>query len=942
MVQEVFDVLKLERRKRFVGAKKAVTIALIVALPSLVFADAVKPARVQAVVQGLLDSGDGPVKTSAGDTIRQIVAKRDAKGDVQFYLVKISPDGFVIVSADDYVEPIIAMSGDGRYEADPQNPLYVMVQRDTRERRDWARQLKAKYHSRRYNLASSFALPKAAVHARKRWQSLPYVTAKKSPQLSALASNTYSVAGVSSIADMRVPPFVETKWSQGTAQGQNCYNYYTPSNYVSGCVATAMAQIVRYHRYPTAGVGQITQQCTNNGTPYNCTTGGGDGVGGAYNYDQMTLAPGSSAYNATNWKMIGSLMRDAGVAAKMMYAPGGSGAYVSNTSTGMRNIFGYANAVYGYNLDSKIPGGSVAAINSNLNGGFPVMLAITSTGGGHMVVADGWGMVGSTMYHHVNLGWGGSYDAWYNLPNIDAGYNFTVLAAVTFNMFPTQTGEILSGRVTDSDGVGVAGATVTATPEDASPSFTAVTNAKGYYGIPVAANKTYDLTSTAYSYGDGVLNDVAITSTQDGCYSGWGGKTDQDITMAAHVGVTLEVTGLQTSTYLRWSSPSAANMPSETVYIRRDTGAYPSTPSDGVLAYTGTAAEFHDTGLQSGQTYYYTIWLDDGSPYATNLAGGVTNVTATTDPGTAVLVWRSSTGQLVQWRLAQNGSLHSFAYVLPNAVGAAWNVFGTADFDGDGVDDVVWRNTTTGEVIVWFITLDGRMRSFHRVGTILDTNWTLGGVGKIDGDNVPDLIWHNQQTSVVHHWLMNGDGTIKSASDVHTTGVSALTWKIAGVGDLDNDGISDILWHNKQTGGMVWWKLDSAGKFVSVKWIINSLATGWEIRAIGNINGDAYADIILHHSTSGYVAFWTLDSGANIDTYGLVHSSGANTSTWKPVGLVDIDGDGVDDLVWRNLKSGSVDFWKLDSAGKFVSATNVYSAVGLTWTINDTINVASN
>ena len=931
---------------RLFKAKTVACFALMVILPTFAFADPVDSARVQAVVQGLLDSGDGPVRTSAGDTIRQIVAKRDAKGDVQFFLVKIAPDGFVIVSADDYVEPIIAMSGSGRYEPDPQNPLYAMVQRDTRERRDWARQLKLKQSRRRYNLASSHALPKAALKARNRWQALPYATTKKTPQLSAMANDTYAVAGLGSLADVRVSPLVQTKWSQGTAKGQNCYNYYTPNNYVSGCVATAMAQIVRYHRYPTAGVGQVSQTCSVDGASQTCTTRGGDGNGGAYDYDLMTLAPNSSSYNSASWQMIGSLMNDAGVAAKMMYGSGGSGAYVSNTSSGMRNIFGYSTAVYGYYLDNKIPGGTVAAINSNLNGGFPVMLAITAVHNGstigHMVVADGWGMAAGSMYHHVNLGWGGSYDAWYNLPNIDAGYNWSVVAAVTFNMFPTHAGEILSGRVVDGDGVGVAGATVTATPEDASPSFNATTNAKGYYGIPVAANKTYDLTSTATDYGTGTLDNIAITSTSDGCYGGWGSYYGADITMAAHNGVTLEATGLQTSNYLRWTSPSGAGMPSETVYIRRATGSYPATSSDGVLVYSGTDATYHDTGLASGETYYYTIWLNDGSAYAANPAGGTTNATATTDPGTAVLVWRSSTGQLVQWRLAENGSLHSYAYVYASAVGAAWNVFSTADFDGDGIDDVVWRNTSTGEVIIWYITLDGRLKSFHRVETILDSNWKLGGVAKLDGDNVPDFVWHHQTTNAVHHWLMNANGTIKSSAAVHSTGVSALSWKIAGFGDLDQDGVSDILWHNINTGGIVWWKLDNAGKFVSVKWIINSLATGWEIKAFGNINGDANPDIILHHKTNGYVAFWTLNSAVEIDTYGLVHSSAANAATWKPVGLVDVDGDGVDDLVWRNLSSGSVDYWKLGSDGKFVSAANVYAAVGLSWTINDTINVNSN
>ena len=57
-------------------------------------------------------------------------------------------------------------------------------------------------------------------------------------------------------------------------------------------------------------------------------------------------------------------------------------------------------------------------VNPNLDAGYPVLFGITGAGG-HAIVCDGYGYNPSTMYHHLNMGWSGNDDAWYNLPTID-------------------------------------------------------------------------------------------------------------------------------------------------------------------------------------------------------------------------------------------------------------------------------------------------------------------------------------------------------------------------------------------------------------------------------------------------------------------------------------------------------------------------------------------
>jgi hypothetical protein len=70
---------------------------------------------------------------------------------------------------------------------------------------------------------------------------------------------------------------------------------------------------------------------------------------------------------------------------------------------------------------------------------------------GHAVLCDGYGYNYSTLYHHLNMGWNGIDDAWYNLPVIDADTGFNAITSCLYNIYTSGSGEIISGRVFDSE-----------------------------------------------------------------------------------------------------------------------------------------------------------------------------------------------------------------------------------------------------------------------------------------------------------------------------------------------------------------------------------------------------------------------------------------------------------------------------------------------------------
>jgi hypothetical protein len=240
---------------------------------------------------------------------------------------------------------------------------------------------------------------------------------------------------------------------------------------------------------------------------------GSDGSGGAYNWSDMVLVPDCSTTDV-QLRAIGALCYDAGVSANMEYAPEGSSADAFIAAEALTTTFKYSNAVKGFNLGSDLGAGLIGMVNPNLDAGNPVILGIWRTQNGHAVICDGYGYSDSTLYHHLNMGWSGIDDAWYNLPNVDAHIQYSTVIACIYNIFISGTGEVISGLVTDISGKPVAGAKVTA--NSGALQYNAITNKKGIYALEkVPSNETYiiGVMKTGYLFNDQI---VTTGTSRDG------------------------------------------------------------------------------------------------------------------------------------------------------------------------------------------------------------------------------------------------------------------------------------------------------------------------------------------------------------------------------------------------------------------------------------------
>ena len=486
------------RKRGFIGA---VTSLIIFSLAICLFPDSAALAKPTTANQAqhlvrfwLARHKNRPLNTPLGSTIKEIKIFRNQAGDILYFAVSLSPDGFVIIPGDDLVEPIIAFAPTGEYDPSDKNPLAALVNQDVPRRLALAHEVEARAQAR--------GVPLEPVGFRRRARD-QWVTWQSEP----LTADAPAGGSLTSVSDVRVALLIKSRWSQTTEGTKACYNYYTPpnspssaSNYPCGCVATAMAQIMRYFQWPIAGVGTPSFAITVNGIPQDRTLRGGDGLGGPYDWTSMVLDPNSST-GTPERQAIGALTYDTGVAVHMEYTSDASGADPQDVQRALVNTFGYSNAIWGTSSTTISTDNLLPMLNPNLDAGLPVLLGISNFAEGHAVVADGYGYNTSTLYHHLNLGWAGTADAWYNLPTVNAGgYSFTQVAACVYNIYPSGSGEIISGRVLDAAGNPLSGATVTATRTNGG-AYQATTNDQGIYALAqVPSSSTYTLSAVKPFY----------------------------------------------------------------------------------------------------------------------------------------------------------------------------------------------------------------------------------------------------------------------------------------------------------------------------------------------------------------------------------------------------------------------------------------------------------
>ena len=326
-------------------------------------------------------------------------------------------NGFVIVSGDDRAEAVLGYTDNGSFDINniPPNMKWWL--------NEYANQMDALYNGAYGDMQF-------------------------------LRSGTESSYNLRQTSSGEVPPLLgEIKWSQNEPFNNMC-PVYEGKKSVTGCVATAMAQIMRYHKHPKQGKGSHTYYWSEGGQELTVNF---DGVN--YDWDNMLPTYGMARVDLGDneperwwpeewwpegWQpdkaptqaekdAVATLMYHCGVSVEMKYTFKESGAYSANVPNALYKHFGYDGGMSfryrdGYSTDEW-----EELVRSELNAGRPLYYAGSTPDGlgGHAFVCDGYDANG---FFHINWGWGGAYDGYFLLHALEpegqgtggyeGGYNF--------------------------------------------------------------------------------------------------------------------------------------------------------------------------------------------------------------------------------------------------------------------------------------------------------------------------------------------------------------------------------------------------------------------------------------------------------------------------------------------------------------------------------------
>ena len=216
------------------------------------------------------------------------------------------------------------------------------------------------------------------------------------------------------------------------------FNKYTPNNYVTGCVATAGAIVMKHHGYPAKGTG--SHSYTLNGKTLSANF--------EHTYDWASMPAKYDGTNDAAFDGVARLMADLGVAVEMNYAKDGSGAYIGNLVTALQKYYGYSKLSHLMAIEDVGAEAWNGRLREEIDANRPVLYAASDPArGGHAFVIDGY----KDESFSVNWGWGGYCNGFYQIGALNPesngkpeGDKYNVGQSAVFGMEPSDGTEKIS------------------------------------------------------------------------------------------------------------------------------------------------------------------------------------------------------------------------------------------------------------------------------------------------------------------------------------------------------------------------------------------------------------------------------------------------------------------------------------------------------------------
>jgi hypothetical protein len=264
-----------------------------------------------------------------------------------------------------------------------------------------------------------------------------------------------------------------------------------------------------------------------------------------------------------------------------------------------------------------------------------------------------------------------------------------------------------------------------------------------------------------------------------------------------------------------------------------------------------------------------------------------------------------------------------------------WQIVGQRDFVGSGSSSILWRDNV-GDLAIWLMTVGanggsqstcglatgGQIGSVTSLGPV-PTNLSVVGTGEFNANGMGDILFQNANNGALTVILMNG------ATQTGTRSIGTVPTGYTVVG-ADRHGW--IFFNNLTTNDVTIWVVkcpDTSTTCTVTSTDIGVAPAQWHIKALGDLDGNGVTDIVWE-DTSNDVGAWFLNDKLDVPFFQSSTVYGTVPSQWSIAQTGDMNGDGTADLLWSD-NSGNVGAWFMQ--GKTISAVAAYGNVGTAWSV---------
>ncbi len=246
--------------------------------------------------------------------------------------------------------------------------------------------------------------------------------------------NLLDKASLKNTNDITYGPFLSSLYGQVNCHDNNGHlvnvtNYYTPNHYAVGCVAMTFTEVMRYYNWPRKGVGSYS---------YTDSYGNSTGSYSAnfeekyYNWDIIPDRYDGVASTDQQRSELGKVAFHAAVSVSMDFENGGSTSNINRIPNAASKYFRYT-----ADYKEKTASDFWSVLDTSLHHSVPTQFAVYTDGGaGHAVVGDGIQYIGNEKYYHLNMGWWGDDNGWYQIHQSFNAGGYTNVTAAVLNMIP--------------------------------------------------------------------------------------------------------------------------------------------------------------------------------------------------------------------------------------------------------------------------------------------------------------------------------------------------------------------------------------------------------------------------------------------------------------------------------------------------------------------------